>query len=453
MLLRARAVENQCFVAAAAQIGEPWPGRPSYGRSLIADPWGIVVAEAPDEQTVDRRGYRPRAAPGRARAAPVAGQSPGGRVPVVHPGLGWLEASPEGREWLARLPQLMRECEDAWGLSSAGPPFAYAFASLAYPVDADGMPAVLKLQFPDRESEHEADALEAWNGDGAVRLLARDDERRALLLERLEPGTPLTGHDGALEVILACFHASGCRPRSPCTRSPRRRRGGRSTLEREWDEAGRPCERRLLDAALRYCAELAPTQGEQVLLHQDLHPDNVLAAEREPWLVIDPKPLAASGSSPRRRSCARRSSGTTARGPPPLRPGHAASWASTASAPGDGRSRRASPGEQATARRAPRRRALAPGGGMTLRAVLFDVDFTLARPGPELGPEGYRRMGERFGLTLDPARYDDARAEARESCSTIPSCTTTPRSGSPSPPTSSAAWAAATRRPARPPSR
>jgi predicted amidohydrolase len=52
LLLRARAVENQYFVAAAAQIGEPWPGRPSYGRSLIADPWGIVVAEAPDEQTV-----------------------------------------------------------------------------------------------------------------------------------------------------------------------------------------------------------------------------------------------------------------------------------------------------------------------------------------------------------------------------------------------------------------
>lgn len=47
-----------------------------------------------------------------------------------------------------------------------------------------------------------------------------------------------------------------------------------------------------------------------------------------------------------------------------------------------------------------------------LRAVLFDVDFTLFRPGPELGPEGYRRMGERHGLDLDPARYDSARAGA-----------------------------------------
>jgi HAD superfamily hydrolase (TIGR01549 family) len=49
-----------------------------------------------------------------------------------------------------------------------------------------------------------------------------------------------------------------------------------------------------------------------------------------------------------------------------------------------------------------------------LRAVLFDVDFTLARPGPELGPEGYRRLGERFGLDLDPSRYGDARAAALE---------------------------------------
>jgi deaminated glutathione amidase len=52
VLLRARAIENQNYVAAAAQIGETLPGKPSYGRSLIADPWGTVVAQAPDEETV-----------------------------------------------------------------------------------------------------------------------------------------------------------------------------------------------------------------------------------------------------------------------------------------------------------------------------------------------------------------------------------------------------------------
>jgi len=47
-----------------------------------------------------------------------------------------------------------------------------------------------------------------------------------------------------------------------------------------------------------------------------------------------------------------------------------------------------------------------------LRAVLFDVDFTIARPGPELGPEGYQRLGARFGLELDPSRYREAREKA-----------------------------------------
>jgi predicted amidohydrolase len=52
VLLRARAIENQLYVAAAAQVGETLPGKPAYGRSLIADPWGVVLAQAPDEETV-----------------------------------------------------------------------------------------------------------------------------------------------------------------------------------------------------------------------------------------------------------------------------------------------------------------------------------------------------------------------------------------------------------------
>jgi predicted amidohydrolase len=52
VLLRARAIESQLYVVAAAQIGETLPGKPAYGRSLIADPWGVVIAQAPDEETV-----------------------------------------------------------------------------------------------------------------------------------------------------------------------------------------------------------------------------------------------------------------------------------------------------------------------------------------------------------------------------------------------------------------
>jgi deaminated glutathione amidase len=52
VLLRARAIENQCYVAAAAQVGETIGGKPAYGRSLLVDPWGTVLAQAPDEETV-----------------------------------------------------------------------------------------------------------------------------------------------------------------------------------------------------------------------------------------------------------------------------------------------------------------------------------------------------------------------------------------------------------------
>jgi predicted amidohydrolase len=48
VLLRARAIENQCYVVAAGQIGDHDPGRTCYGRSMVIDPWGTVVAQAPD---------------------------------------------------------------------------------------------------------------------------------------------------------------------------------------------------------------------------------------------------------------------------------------------------------------------------------------------------------------------------------------------------------------------
>jgi len=63
------------------------------------------------------------------------------------------------------------------------------------------------------------------------------------------------------------------------------------SLEETWERFAQPFERRLLDAALEALQQLPHTQGEQVLLHQDLHGDNVLSARREPWLAIDPKPL------------------------------------------------------------------------------------------------------------------------------------------------------------------
>lgn len=62
-------------------------------------------------------------------------------------------------------------------------------------------------------------------------------------------------------------------------------------LTAQWEQAGRPFDRGLLDTALEALRTLPVSQGEQVLLHQDLHGENILRAQREPWLAIDPKPL------------------------------------------------------------------------------------------------------------------------------------------------------------------
>jgi streptomycin 6-kinase len=212
---------------------------------------------------------------------------------VPHPGLAWAERHEKGRAWLARLPRLVQECVELWQLE-LDPPFPNAYASLAAPARrADGGEAVLKVCFPHRESEHEGEALSAWNGNGAVRLLAHDRERWALLIERCRPGTSLrdANPEAALDVLVDLLPRLWIRVGTPFRPLADEAAWWDATLADGWERAGKPFERRLLDAALQALEELPPSQGEQVLLHQDLHADNVLRAQREPWLVIDPKPL------------------------------------------------------------------------------------------------------------------------------------------------------------------
>jgi streptomycin 6-kinase len=176
-----------------------------------------------------------------------------------------------------------------------GEPFEGGVASVvvAPGVTARGEGVVLKVQEPHRESTHEAAALELWDGDGAVRLLDHAPEEHALLLERCVPGTPLSaaGAETALDVFVELLPRLWKPAASPFGTLAAEAAWWAGSLEDTWERFGRPFERRLLDAALEALRELPRTQGEQVLLHQDLHGDNVLAAQREPWLAIDPKPL------------------------------------------------------------------------------------------------------------------------------------------------------------------
>jgi len=209
--------------------------------------------------------------------------------------LRWTERIPAGRAWRAVLPQRLAECVERWDLRAVGRPFGYAFASLAVPAELpDGTAAVLKLQYPDADSVHEATALAHWAGAGAIRLLAHDARRRALLVERCVPGDPLRELplDAALDVVVELLPRLGVPAGPPFTPLAEEAAGWAERMPANWDRANRPYERRLVDTALGLLADLVPSQGEQVLVNQDLHAGNVLRATREPWLAIDPKPLA-----------------------------------------------------------------------------------------------------------------------------------------------------------------
>ena len=154
---------------------------------------------------------------------------------------------------------------------------------------------VLKVAFPHEESEHEALALRVWNGRGAVRLIAEDAERDAMLLERCIPGTQLLGceEDAALDVVASLIPRLGVEPPPQLRLLSDLAARWVEELPASWECHGRPIDRRLLDAATDAFRELGPSQGPLVLANEDLHAGNILAAQREPWLVIDPKPVAA----------------------------------------------------------------------------------------------------------------------------------------------------------------
>ena len=197
------------------------------------------------------------------------------------------------RDWRERVPELLEAAVARWGLTlgEAYPPGAAGHVVRA--TLADGSPAVLKLIFPHREGEHEADALAVWSGDGAVRLLAVDDDGWSMLLERCEPGELLARRDPetALDVLVALLPRLWRFVAEPFHTLADEVAVWLEEIPEAWELAERPIDRSLLDETMEWLAALSSSQGEQVLLHQDLHTDNVLAAERQPWLAIDPKPL------------------------------------------------------------------------------------------------------------------------------------------------------------------
>lgn len=225
---------------------------------------------------------RPWASKARKSAAALASAE----IPAA---LTWWADEPGGSEWLERLPRLRGEVADKWSLE-LGEPFADADISYVVPAALpDGSRAVLKISFPEEESEHEADALEHWGADATARVLAYDPDRRALLVERLEPGTQLWQ---VVDEQEANSIAAGVLRRlwSPAPEGhPFRLLSDLAARWQDsvpdlWERQGSPFEAELLE-----WLKIEP-RAEPWVLHQDFHGGNVLLSERG-WLAIDPKPV------------------------------------------------------------------------------------------------------------------------------------------------------------------
>jgi streptomycin 6-kinase len=201
---------------------------------------------------------------------------------------------PGRRAWLERLPALVDELARRWSLV-LGPPFAGDEVSAAWVAPAtraDGTAAVLKLGMPHFEAEHEIAGLRFWDGEPSVRLLAADEERGAMLLERCEPGTHLRALPEVEQDVLIAglLNRLWRAPPEPHEFRPL------AEMTAAWAAealAGpvRDADPGLVQEGLRLFEELPRSADRHVLLATDLHAGNVLRARREPWLAIDPKPF------------------------------------------------------------------------------------------------------------------------------------------------------------------
>jgi streptomycin 6-kinase len=207
------------------------------------------------------------------------------------------DATDAVRTWTATLPASLAAMTEHWALTVGRPYEPGGNTAWVAPArTAEGERCVLKLAFVHPEATGEADALRVWDGDGAVRLLDAADlgATSALLLERCDPGTQLAERPEREqdEVIVGLLRRLWIEPPAePLFRSLQQ-------MCDEWADgferaaAARPSELEagLVRAGIGLLRELPATASEHVLLCTDLHGHNVLAAEREPWLAIDPKP-------------------------------------------------------------------------------------------------------------------------------------------------------------------
>jgi streptomycin 6-kinase len=221
--------------------------------------------------------------------------------------------TPAGRAWLASLPDLIADRLAHWHLVPDLPAGTLPWnghGGIVLPVtQQDGSPAVLKVAFPHDEARVERHALDLWQGRGAVALLASDPGTCAMVLERLDAGSPLSAvpMDDAAGAWGGLVRQLGLVPDDRAQWKEFEHIAARAEqwsdeLPADWEQLGRPFPRWLLEAALEVCqtrGAVGRRSGRDVLVHTDLHFLNVLArrgaADEHPaaarYAAIDPQPM------------------------------------------------------------------------------------------------------------------------------------------------------------------
>lgn len=205
--------------------------------------------------------------------------------------LGMAERGGAWASWVDRLPDLVRDLLEEWELEPDGL-MMHGFVGLVVPVRTSGAArAVLKVSFPDEESEHEHLALQRWGGRGAVRLQRADPHRQAMLLDRIGPERLTETWDLEACEVVAGLYAALHVPAIPQLRTLT------SYVERWTDDLATlprdaPLPRRLVEQAVSLGRDFVTDQASTgTLLHADLHYENVMASGSG-WLAIDPKPVS-----------------------------------------------------------------------------------------------------------------------------------------------------------------